>query len=71
MDENLYIAKLDWFKQNEKPEAVLIIADNPELIKITIAWTNMEVRRAGCLTRLGGKSENVIWDWLWKTLYLA
>ena len=42
MSENLYIEKLDWFKQNEKPETVLVIADNPELIQIVIAWTNLE-----------------------------
>jgi hypothetical protein len=66
MDNNLYAEKLRWFKLNEKPESVLLIADNPELIKITIAWTNLEVRTATELTELVGESENEIWEWLWK-----
>lgn len=44
----------------------MLIADNPELIKITIAWTNLEVRTATKLTELVGESENEIWEWLWK-----
>ncbi len=66
MDNNLYTEKLRWFKLNEKPESVLLIAGNPELIKITIAWTNLEVRTATELTELVGESENEIWEWLWK-----
>ena len=37
MDEDLYTEKLDWFKQNERPEVVLVVTDNPELIKIVVA----------------------------------
>ena len=66
MDENYYIAKLAWFKQNEKPEAVLMIADNPEFIKIIIGWTNLEVRPAISLSQLAGESEHEIWRWLWE-----
>lgn len=29
--------KLDWFKQNERPEVVFLLADNPERIKIAVA----------------------------------
>ena len=64
--EDIYTEKLAWFKQNEKPEAVLIIADNPELIKIVIAWTNLDVRRVDNLTRLPSESESEIWEWLWQ-----
>ncbi len=66
MSENLFIEKLNGFKQNEKPETVLVIADNPELIKIIVAWSNLEVKPAGELTKLTGDSENEIWGWLWK-----
>jgi hypothetical protein len=66
MGENLYSDKLRGFKQNEKPEAVLMIADNSEFIKIIVAWTNLDVRCADELTRLVGKSENEIWKWLWE-----
>jgi len=37
MAENIFYEKLAWFKQNEKPESVLVVADNAELIKIIIA----------------------------------
>ena len=28
MNADLFTEKLEWFKQNEKPEVVLLIADN-------------------------------------------
>ncbi len=64
--EDVYTEKLAWFKQNEKPEAVLLIADNPELIKIVVAWTSLDVRRVDKLTRLPSESESEIWEWLWQ-----
>ncbi len=63
--EDIYTEKLAWFKQNEKPEAVLLVADNPELIKIVVAWTSLDVRRADKLTSLPGESESDVWEWLW------
>ena len=64
--EDVYNEKLAWFKQNEKPEAVLLIADNQELIKIVVAWTSLDVRRVDKLTRLPSESESEIWEWLWQ-----
>ncbi len=66
MKEDLYLQKLAWFKENERPEVVLVVADNPERIKIVVAWTNLDVRRAEKLTELRGESENEVWEWLWK-----
>jgi len=66
MKEDLYLQKLAWFKENERPEVVLVVADNPERIKIVVAWTNLDVRRAEKLTELTGESENEVWEWLWK-----
>ena len=63
---DIYTEKLTWFKQNEKPEAVLVVANNPGLIKIVVAWTSLDVRRAGKLTRLPGESESEMWEWLWQ-----
>jgi hypothetical protein len=63
--DNLFREKLAWFKQNEKPEAVLVVADNPELIKIAIAWTNMKVDLKDKITGLSSDSENEVWDWFW------
>jgi hypothetical protein len=66
MSESSYVEKLNWFKQNEKPETVLLVADNPDRIKLIIAWTNSNAEPSKNLTTLDGESENNIWDWLWK-----
>jgi hypothetical protein len=66
MNKDLYTKKLAWLKQNEKPEVVLVVADNPDLIKIAIAWTNLDVKPAGELTGLHGESESEMWEWLWE-----
>jgi hypothetical protein len=66
MNKDLYPEKLAWFKQNEKPEAVLVVADNPDLVKIVIAWTNLDVKPTGELTSPLGESESETWEWLWK-----
>lgn len=66
MTEDLYAERLAWFKQNESPEVVLVVADNPELIKIVVAWTSLDVKRADKLSKLPGDSESEIWEWLWQ-----
>lgn len=66
MNEDLYLEKLAWFKQNERPEAILLIANEPERIKIVITWTNQDVSRSEKLTELSGKSEKEVWAWLWE-----
>jgi hypothetical protein len=66
MPEDLFAEKLAWFKQNEKPEVVLLLADNPDLVKIVVAWTSLDVKRADKLTRLPGESESEAWEWLWQ-----
>jgi hypothetical protein len=70
MSETIFSEKLAYFKQNEKPEVVLLIADNPELIKIIITWTIIDVRCVDKLTQLPGDSEKEVWEWLWQnTIY--
>ena len=65
MPEDLFAEKLAWFKQNEKPEVVLLLADNPDLVKIVVAWTSLDVKRADKLTGLRSESESEAWEWLW------
>lgn len=70
MDEDFYGEKLEYFKEKEQPEAVLLIADEPNLINIVITWTNITVTRAKKLSRLSGDSDSDVWEWLWKnTVY--
>lgn len=66
-----FVEKLSWFKQNEKPETVLLIADNPDRIKLIIAWTNCLVKQSENNFELNGQSENEIWDWLWENIYYS
>jgi len=66
MIKDLYTEKLNWFKQNERPEVVLLLADNPDLVKIVVAWTSLDVRRASKLTGLPSGSESEAWEWLWE-----
>lgn len=41
---NEYYEKLTWFKENEKPEVLLTVADNSKAIKTVIALTDMSTR---------------------------
>jgi len=66
LSANLYAEKLAHFKENEKPEVVLLIADDLDLIKIVVAWTNTTVTTAEKLNSLRGESDSDVWDWLWK-----
>ena len=67
MSKNAYATKLAWFKQNEKPEAVLLVADSPELIRIAVAWTNTAVKKARRSGMPPGRTESEVWHWLWKS----
>jgi hypothetical protein len=66
LNDELYAEELSYFKQNEKPEVVLLIGDDLDLIKIIVAWTNTTVVRVQRLTPLRGESESDVWEWLWK-----
>ena len=71
-EHDQYTEKLVWFKQIEKPETVLAIADNPERIQLVIAWINLDVTPAAKLTELkSGASEKDSWEWLWKNTYYS
>ena len=62
---NEYYGKLEWFKENEKPEVLLTIINNQNAVKTVIAWTSMSTKPVDILSRLSSNSENEIWTWLW------
>ncbi len=66
MSEAIFAEKLNYFKQDEKPEVVLLIADSPELIKIIITWTLLDIKQAEKPTELTACSEREVWEWLWE-----
>lgn len=61
-----YAERLLRFKENEKPEAVLMVADSPHLVKIVVAWTSMPVCRKCHLRQFKGSTEEATWNWLWE-----
>ena len=68
--DDLYSRKLGWFKKNEKPEGVLLVADDPELVKVIVAWSNTVTKSAQPPSSLSDTSEDYVWKWLWdNTLY--
>jgi len=71
MSKDAYATKLAWFKQNEKPEAVLLVADSPELIRIAVAWTNTSVKREPHSVLRRGRTESETWHRLWKSARYA
>jgi hypothetical protein len=66
MTGDLFNERLSWFKQNEKPEAMLALTDKAELLRIVVVWSNITLKHNGSLSILGDNSENEIWNWLWK-----
>ena len=62
----MFDEKLQWFKEKEKPETVLVVAENEALIKIVLAWSNIAVRRDPEVSSLPADTESEVWQWLWK-----
>lgn len=61
-----YAEHLLRFKENEKPEAVLMVADSPLLVKIVVAWTGMPVGRMRRLSQVPDAADEAVWTWLWQ-----
>ena len=60
-----FTERLSQFKQNERVEVILLIADNPELTRISVAWPNISIHRSQSCSKLEGETELQIWKWLW------
>jgi hypothetical protein len=69
--QDVFAEKLAYFKQNEKPEVVLLVADNPEFIKIVVTWPLLDITWEEKESRLPGNSEREVWDWLWKNTHFS
>jgi len=63
---DVFVEKLNWFKENEKPETVLVVGEDEQSTRIVLAWSNIDVSRADKLSPLKGDSENEAWKWLWR-----
>ena len=65
MKKNRWMATLDRFKNDERPECVLLVSGSPSLIRIVVAWMNTPVKRRKRLTTLPEDREEQ-WEWLWQ-----
>jgi len=65
MDEDSYAQELARLKRNENPEAVLLVADDSDFMKIIVAWVSLDVRKVEQPSPPTGESHRDVWDWLW------
>jgi hypothetical protein len=62
---DLFRNQLRQFKEKEGPEVVILVADDPTLMRIIVAWTSLNVQLIEKPTPPPGESEREVWDWLW------
>ena len=65
ISEEMYAKKLICFKENERPEAVLLMANNHQLMRMLVTWPNVAVKPA-CTTEATDSSDEEVWNWLWE-----
>ena len=65
MKKNRWQETLERFKDDERPECVLLVSASPSLIRIVVAWMNMPVDRRKRLTALP-EDRAQQWEWLWQ-----
>ncbi|MBN2310607.1 MAG: hypothetical protein JXR94_16665 [Candidatus Hydrogenedentes bacterium] len=65
MSKTLWHQKLTSFKEDEQPEAVLLVAGQAELARIAVAWTQIEIAPRRNPPKPKGRSSGAIWAWLW------
>jgi len=71
MGNQLYYQHLASFKEKEQPEGVLLLADEPQLIRLSVAWTNIHVEAAEQPSGLDDDSKCAIWNWLWDNTHFS
>ena len=71
MSRSAYEKELKWFKDNEKPEPVLLVANSPQNVRIVVAWMNTSARRGRRLSKHPGTSETRRWEWLWENAHYS
>jgi len=65
MKKNRWLQTLERFKDDERPECVLLVSGSPSLIRIVVAWMNMPIERRRRLTPFPQDAEQQ-WEWLWR-----
>ncbi len=65
MSSDRWKERLHRIKEQERPETVLAIAGNSELIRVAVAWMGINAKRKKTLSPCPGDDEEAIWRWLW------
>ena len=69
MKKSRWLDTLEQFRNDERPECVLLVSGSPSLIRIVVAWINMSIERRKRLTPFPEDAEQQ-WEWLWQnTVY--
>jgi len=66
MNHEYYSEKLAWFKDNEKPDVILLLEINPWLTSITTTWPNIDIKFVSKFSPIAGDSDKEVWEWLWE-----
>ena len=69
MRKNRWNNALERFKAEERPEAVLLVAGQPELARIAVTWTQIPTQQKAKCTKLLTKEEHEVWAWLWENTH--
>jgi hypothetical protein len=60
---------LESFRHSEKAEAVLLVAQDAQLVRLLLAWERTPVRRKRRLSKMPGSgSDRSRWEWLWENV---
>ena len=65
MKKNRWLDTLERFKNEERPECVLLVSGSPSLIRIVVAWTSLPIERRKRLTPFP-QDVGQQWEWLWQ-----
>jgi hypothetical protein len=65
MKKDRWLDTLEQFRNDERPECVLLVSGSPSLIRIVVAWMNMPIERRKRLTPFP-QDAGQQWEWLWR-----
>jgi len=61
-----FLDTLAYFKSQERPEAILCVGDDTDLIKIAVIWPNIPIRPVvGAPSYPANGTDVRKWNWLW------
>ena len=66
MKTDLWNERLRQFKEQERPETVLVVAGNSELTRVVTAWMGIKTSRKKRVSPCERQDDDTVWRWLWK-----